>query len=182
MVYTSIPGQPEIIARSSDRTPGEFVYSFMSADGSISLNTDGSTSAVTFSYIVPSIRSAHISRMNMLLLDQNQRPSLFGAQTALTNGCRLITIASGVGPAEETFDFCDGRTIKANIDFAFLAGIDNETDTAPADDARYIRWTIEKAGHPLLLRGGEGIAMVIQDDLSSMDDFRILVQGVLLPV
>ena len=112
-------------------------------------------------------------------MDPNQRPSLFGAQAALAVGCRLISIGAD---GEETFDFCDGATLQKNSDFALLAGIDDELDSGPADDGRYIRWTIEKAGHPLLLQTGEGISMVIQDDLTAMDEFRILVQGVLLPV
>jgi len=181
MVYGSIPGPQPQIALPSDRTPGGFIYSFMSLNGSISLNTDGAGSAKTFSYIVPSGRSAHIERMNMVLLGANQRPSLFGAVASLTTGCALITIDNSLAQTK-TFDFCDDETIKMNLDFAFLAGVDVEVDTAPADDARYVRWTIEKAGHPLLLRDGEGICMVIQDDLTGMGDFRILVQGVLLPV
>lgn len=179
MLYRIVPGQIEVIALPSDRTPGGFIYSFMSADNSVSLNTDAAGSVITFSYTVPAGRRAHISRMNMVIFDAGQRPSLFGGIASLTTGCRLISIDSA---GAETFDFCNGQEIKTNADFAFLSGIDNETDTAPADDARYIRWTIEKAGHPLLLEETEGICMVIQDDLTGLDDFKILVQGVLLPV
>ena len=184
MVYTSIPGQPEQIALPSDRRPADFVFSFLSANGSTSLNTNGAGSAVTFSYIVPSSRSAHITRCNILLMCPNQRPSLFGGRASLETGIKLITIDTSVGttPGVETFDFCDDETIKTNADFSLLAGVNVELDSAPADDARYVRWTIEKAGHPLLLKGGEGISMVVQDDLSVMDDFRVLIQGVLLPV
>ena len=78
------------------------------------------------------------------------------------------------------FDFLDGETIKTNADFTFLAGVDNKVDAGVANAARYVRWTIAKAGQALLLRGGEGIGMVVQDDLSGMVDFKILVQGVLL--
>ena len=177
MVYGSIPGPSPTVALPSDHTAGGFIFSFLRANGSTSLNTDAAGSAVTYSYTVPSTRSAHIARCNMVLFDADQYPGRFGDQESLTTGCKFVTIGTD---GAQAFDFLDGETIKTNADFTFLAGVDNKVDAGVANAARYVRWTIAKAGQALLLRGGEGIGMVVQDDLSDMVDFKILVQGILL--
>ena len=177
MVYGRVPGPSPTVALSSDHTAGGFIFSFLRAIGSTRLNTNAAGSAVTYSYTVPSTRSAHISRCNMVLLDADQYPGRFGGVTSLTTGCKFITLEAD---GSQAFDFLDGETIKMNADFTLLAGTDNNVDAGPTNAGRYVRWTIAKAGQALRLRGGEGIGVVVQDDLSGLVDFKILVQGVLL--
>ena len=74
-------------------------------------------------------------------------------------------------------DLLDGQTVKTNLNLAWLAGFDVLTDTAVL-----VRWTLERAGKQLLLRPGDFIELVVQDNLSSITAFSIMIQGYNYPL
>lgn len=52
------------------------------------------------------------------------------------------------------------------------------------NDLLLVRWTFEKAGHPMILADGDGdfLEVVVNDDLTGLVDHRFLAQGIRQPV
>lgn len=76
-------------------------------------------------------------------------------------------------------DFLDGSTIKANHQWTQLAGTDNPITAAAGDDEFSVRWTLSSGlGDQLSIGPTEDLRATVQDDLSAMTYFRIMVQGV----
>ena len=157
--------------------PGNFVFAFL-RNGSASKNmaVDGTT-PVNFDYTAPA-SGAHISRLNMHMADAGMSPygEFGGLGSILTNGCTIKVFASN--GTTVLIDFFDGETWKRNSDIVALAGIDLSPDPDAGIDSNPIRWTISKAGDTLKLGPNEIIRMTISDDLSDMDEFFCMVQGV----
>lgn len=91
---------------------------------------------------------------------------LFGNLPALTNG--IIVKVNGVQIA----------LWKTNLDIALMIQIlDTPTVLAKSDRAMLGTWNLENAfGKPILINSN-GIEFIIQDDLTSLVDFHVFVQG-----
>jgi len=129
-----------------------------------------------FGYTVPAGQTLYLSRVNFLITDGGVKPDTFGGLSALTNGC-TVKIHDAAGTAR--LDFMAGQTIKANSQFAYLAGADIQPVAGTAIDSLPIRWTIGKAfsGRSLRLPQGWSIRWTNNDALTGLNEFRAMLQG-----
>lgn len=152
-----------------------FIYKFL-VDNNSNVNMAGAstTATATFAFNVPAGRIASLERVNFRITDGTIRPTKFGGENALTNGL-IVRVVDSAG--SEILDFYDGQTIKRNVDFASISGIDVELDSVASDDMFTVRWTIEKAGAGLLLTSGQSFQIIRRDNLVGVTDFFAMVQG-----
>ena len=131
---------------------------------------------VLYDYTVPAGKTAVLARINLFLTDAGQDMLKFGGVSARTNGLKVYTKdAAGATITNFTTD----TTIKKNADWALFAGPDGATTDVlgAGDDTLVVRWTLEKSGRPISLDAGESFIVQVQDDLTSVTEFRAQVQG-----
>ena len=153
---------------------GKFVFEYLK-NGTVSdANVDASASAQNFDYTATSRFT--LQRLNFVMVDGGAGYGEFGGLgAALTNGLKF-QVLSGSTVLE---DFgTDDVPIKTNEDFGALAGVDNIIHPAAGDDSHPVRWTIAKAGKPMLIEKDQIIRMIVNDDLSDLSKFRVMIQGV----
>ncbi len=162
--------------------PNKFVYEYVEhvsgPSGGDGTNMNGNASLGD-----PSIYELDVgihwllARINMGIFDAGPTFAKFGGIAALTNGVQIL-IVDNDGVVLQ--DFTGGRPITKNADFNYLAGIDSVIDTSAGQDLVRIRFTILRAGDNMLLLPGHKIRFVIQDDLSGIDEFRAMGQGLIV--
>jgi hypothetical protein len=140
------------------------------------MNVDGST-PVLFKWQVPATRTFNLARFNWVFTDTGMRNGQFGGMVGpLTNGLQL-----GVWDSSDTLikDFTNGENIKANEEFAALAGVDNVISFSAGDDAIPIRFSVDKAasGKPAEIPGGFYVGCWVNDDIDAIEKLRCMVQG-----
>lgn len=137
-------------------------------------------SPVGFQYVVPSRMIFKYARMNLSIQDTDIRPSRFGGIGALTSGC-IIRVANSDDDDSTVLDFTNGEPIKANREFTLLVGVDVPFIDAANEDWLPIRFTINRGlgGKSMILTEGQKIQFIIQDDLTNLEFFRVMVQGYL---
>ncbi len=151
------------------------LYKFLKdGGGSISMNVDGSVTPVEFTYKCPDNYQAILRRINISIFDGGPTGNEFGGIPALTNGVHFCTRGTD---GKEIFNFTEGGDIKQNRAFGLLAGPDWALATGAGVDAVTVRWTFEKAGKQILLLPGEEFVVIIQDDLTAIDDMGMQIQG-----
>lgn len=102
-------------------------------------------------------------------------PNTFFGASALTNGL-LIQALNGSDVVQQHFG-TDDVPITEHHTLASLAGNDIDRDTSANQAAIDIRWTIDKAGKPVLLQPGWKFRVVVRDALDALVDLRVMVQG-----
>lgn len=157
-----------------------FLFEFLRnpLDDDHDMVVNGASVPVNFQYLVPSGKTAQISRLNFQIIDGGIGYNEFGGLgSVLTNGL-LIKVLDTDGTTV-LIDFMDGETIKSNEDFNALAGVDTVTTPAAGDDQLAIRWTIARAndGGSMTLHEGQILRVTVQDDISALTKFQIMVQG-----
>lgn len=167
---------------------GSLIYSFLTADGATdgNLNLDWEDDAPTSSttvatYVCPADYIAKIHRVIIEIQDTGViGVGLYGAASGLTNGWGL-----GVYDTDGTLliDLCDGHRIKTNGDIAGMC-YDTTFNNAGAGNLGYInaRWTFAKAGQPIVLKAGQYIGLLLEDDYSDLAQHRFFLQGGLTKV
>ena len=156
---------------------GEPLYK-LAANGTItSMAATGSLATpLKYKFTVPTGRKAVIHRICSRLVDNGIQTTLFGGIGARTNGVKLVTTnSSGTIITNYTTDI----TMKKNADWALLAGPDGafETVQGAAEDSFVVRWTLDRAGQNVWLEGGESFEIWVQDDLTSLTEYEVMIQG-----
>ena len=166
----------------SGKHPSHFVFKLFTrlsgpaGTAEYDMNTDSDATASIFQYIVPVGQTHLIQRINFQLVDASVGALDFGGiNGGLTNG---LSIGAHNKETGLMIDFLDGMKIKFNTDFSLLAGADIQITELTGEDQLPIRWTIAKAGAPFRLQAQESLRITINDDLSPLDIFRAMVQGV----
>lgn len=149
------------------------------------MKVDGSSTSVIFSFappietIDPSVWS--ITRlMFTMICDSLPDDGLFGNTAKLTNGLTFrIKRDSDVILQKSNF--------KDNSDFAAETyDVEYTTRSVPAGSygmrCRYSFGGDDKHGNPIVLDGavGDSLEIIVQDDLTSLTQFRVIAQGVIL--
>lgn len=168
----------------SAKTPDEYVYEYLrrisgpaSASGNLyDMDTDSDLQNSVFEYQVPTNQTFRLARVNFELVDGAMQVNRFGGINTLASGC-LFRIVN-VGGSVTLLDFTNGVPIQRNADFAPLAGVDSVIEPAAGDDMLPVRFSIFKAGAPMLIAGGQRVQWTNRDDLSGLTVFRAMVQGV----
>lgn len=154
------------------------LYKFLKNDGgALSMNVNGSVTAVDFYYRCPDNVQAVLARVNISIFDAGPTGAEFGGIPALTKGIQfLIKDDSG----KVLFDFLDGDGVKQNRGFGLLAGPDWALATGAGVDAVTVRWTFARAGRQVLLKPGQGFVCTVRDDLTAVNDMGMMLQGYFL--
>jgi hypothetical protein len=115
--------------------------------------------------------------MNVHAIDDNfNNATLYGSIVgALTNGIS-IHIENSAGDTVKDFTPIN---IKRSHDWALLAGVDSSVIGAAGADALKIRWTFMRGYDDIILNGdkGEKLVLTIRDNLTTMVDQLVMVQG-----
>ena len=156
--------------------PENLLFSLLRVDGtgSVEMNVDGSVTAVSFRFVVPTAKRVFISRVLFDIVDSGIRPNRFGGVGNLTNG---LTVKFHDADDSLLIDPLDGVKIKQNADFTIIAAIDAPIIDAVGDDHLPVRWTIARTGHAMDLTAGQYLEVIISDNLSPITQFRTMVQG-----
>lgn len=143
------------------------------------INPDASVDESIFEYRSPADGNGDLLfRCNMFIVGDNPNNEKFGGVAGpLTNGV-IFEVTDAVNA--EVLDFEDTLTVKKNLDFILLAGVDMEivNGSMGSDDSVRVRWTFLHAGSPLVLAAGSAFRVRVNDDISGNSEFRAMVQGV----
>ena len=143
--------------------------------GSYNLNVDGDNLPRAFFYAPED--TVIIVRVIFNMVDNGMQPTTFGGIQAGIAGGLEVTQQDTEGNV--LLDFLDGVPIRRNADFSRLAGRDAEIQRSPGADHLAVRWTIgaHGTGEPLRLWRGQRFVVAVRDNLSSLDSFRVVIQG-----
>jgi hypothetical protein len=126
--------------------------------GTVEMNVDGSITPVKFRF-TESTRRIALHRINVYGIGSSLGPHKFVGLAALTNG---LTIKLHSGDDDSVIlDYTADRTIKIDADWVLV----------------YIRWTLDKAGSPPVMRVGDYVEITVNDNLSTITHFRAMAQG-----
>ena len=103
----------------------------------------------------------------------------FGGIAALTNGVKIEVLNAS---AAVVLDLLDGRTIKNNAEFNYLAS--TTLQITGGADAVFADMNIGRGFstiHHFHLPAGYKIRWTVQDNLTGIEEFRVLVYGHLEP-
>lgn len=158
----------------------DFIYKFLkNTAGSADMNVNATSTAQQIFWYGPSTgANTCVNRLLIMVLDANIEPTTFGGVASLASGV-IITAHDTNGT--QLLDFSDGKPIANNSQWTYLAGTDApvlDSGAGPGTDRVAVRWTIGRAGSSLNLRAGQSIRFTIQDDLSTLVEFRAMVQGI----
>ena len=157
--------------------PENFLFEYLKDSGDPEMNVDG-TVAKIYEYVVPADKALVIARLNILMVDATIEPDKFGGLAALTNGLTIEALS----PSDAVLkDYCNGVPIKATSEFIALAGEGFQVDKQGAAlDQLAVRWTLAKAGNEVLMTEGYKFRVTVQDNLSTITKFRMMLQGQIL--
>jgi hypothetical protein len=165
------------------KRPGQFTYAFFKRESGPAGGSDSDMNVAAslatpsvFSYVVPVGETLLVERVNFQMVDNSIGALDFGGISGgLDNGLTIKTYNHEGGAM---VDFLNGEVIKRNADFSLLAGSDMVIAELQGKDQLPIQWSIGKAGAQMQLLARESIKIIINDDLSSIDIFRAMIQGV----
>lgn len=164
----------DVLLHDTPFLPSDFTFQFL-ADTTVSGSIDMVVAATTtFAYQSPANTTTHITRCCFSMQDIGITGNKFGGLAVLTNGLK-IRVVDQTGTV--LLDFLDGQTAKSNQDLAALSGGDIGTEGAGANTALW-RWTIRNAGGCLRLNPLEKFEVMVQDDLTGIDEFQWMVHGI----
>lgn len=171
----STPSNLRVNSMSSALPAQYHIFSTLTSNGTDSMNTSGQTSAVTFSY--SSTNPVMLHRAIVQIVDKGMNVTDFGGISGgLANGMEVCVTDSD---STVLLDYTAGLPIKINSDWVRLAGVDVDRDsnTGAGDDGFSVRWTIAKSGVPLMLGSGQSFNFVVNDSLTALTQFHVIVQG-----
>lgn len=183
-VYSN-PNRPMDVSMAS-AGPDKFIYenvicvSGPQGPTSESLVTDSSATDSIFEYQVPAEKIALISLVNFFFADMSIKPTSFaGISNGLANGC-LFQVIDSDGVAI-LLDFFGGTPLVTNDQFVKIAGRGSVSNFSTGSaDLLAIGITIEKVGKPMRLTAGQRIRWTNRDNLSTIINAAMMVQGVYL--
>ena len=151
----------------------EFIYRYLDSDGDGTGTKDMSTTADEY-FITDADQRMFITRSLWHITDVGApTAALFGAATALTNGC-LLLLRDEDGAT--VLDLTDEVPIKANGDLARVCFNVEYSGFGAGAQSITGRWTFEKAGGPLEIPEGWSLVCKTQDTIAP-DSMYVMVQG-----
>ena len=147
--------------------PADAIYQLMSTDGhGGGLTSLVQTSGKTFKITAPQNTEYILVRMNVYLEDDGQfRGDRYGSSSALSNGI-VIRVLDTDGST--LLDFTNGWAIKKIGHWSLLAGVDVAgTNYTTGNNTWLVRWTMAKAGKEIILKPGQSMALITQDNMGA---------------
>jgi hypothetical protein len=142
--------------------------------GSIEMNVDGSATPVPFQYRVPEGKVLYLSRVHVVITDTLMGWDRFAGVPELTNGIRVRLLDED----GTVYQALDGMPFRVNADMALLGDV--EVKDIPAQQLRLLQMNWDLAGLNLRIGAGHCFCILIQDDLSAIPYFRVMLRGMLL--
>lgn len=154
----------------------DHIYDFLKNAGSPDMRVAGSLGTpINFDFTPATGKAVIVERCVSVLLDAGMAALEFANLAALTNGVRIIVLDTD--GTTEVKDYTP-EPIKNNSHWSYLAGVDGKIENATGVDALPVRWTLSRSGGALLLKNGQTLRVIIQDDLSAgIDEFKMIVHG-----
>ncbi len=160
-----------IVEQTDTARPGKQFIQFLENVGSKIMNVDGSVTPVTFTAAPPTGKTWFVHTITLVIEDGAIQFPKFGGINALTNGLDIKVKESGL--AEETL-----ANIKKNSEFyTFASGI---TIESAGVDLLIIHFRIKiNSGTTFQLTdsNSEFFKAIVNDDLTSIDNFNMLIRG-----
>ena len=166
-------------------TPRQYLFEHLDDGSTDNMNVNGASTAVNYDYTVPTDKVVGLSRINWHVLDNaKQDLSGFFSLPALTKGLLFQILDDDGSTVLQDFDTTD-HPITKTADVYNLAGIDLEDDVSGNESRFGIRWSIYKAAGGdsagvMKLTAGQVVRCKVQDDLSGLTEFHMMVQGTIL--
>jgi len=161
-----------IITLMPDPRPGLRIAEFLESGGSSTMNIDGSVTPVTFSAAPPTGKKWFIHSVTLVIEDASINFTRFGGiPGGLTNGIEIRAKEGGL--AEATLG-----TFKTNGDFHVFT-TDIRIDSAATDFLTVDANIKENTGTTLELANAnsEIFKIIVNDDLTALDRFNVLIKG-----
>ena len=164
---------------SANLPPTKIYYQYMKNDaGSVEMNVDGSASATKFYISCPEDDELELHRAMITIYDtKNMQPEEYGdLGSSLSAGWEMKVMSSD--GTTVLGDLTGGVPIKTNANLAqvcYDVDIMNMLNTTNA--LLKARWTFTKGGHPVFLKPGQRLEVIIDDDLTGLLSQRIMIQG-----
>lgn len=158
--------------RINDPYNGKFFSHHLKNGAAYAMNVNGSVAPVDFILTPPVNKIYRVYRMILVMQDSAMNHSKFGGIAGgIANGLLLKITEDGV---ERNLS---EHPIKTNNEFHHLA-YDVQVHSA-VSDILSVRWTFAKAGTILRLKNSKSdqVKATVQDNLTGLDDFEILLQG-----
>lgn len=150
-----------------------YIYSHLRNAGSPDMRVNGSVTPVNFDLQINALW--YLYQLNVIISDAGMTALKFGGIAALTNGVRIQILAS-----DETLiiDLHESTGIKMNIDWFDLASIGSVIQDFPTSDIFKVGIPLERGGVPMELKADSIIRFIIQDDLTALDYFEVIANGI----
>jgi len=175
-VTTTTDGAKELLdvnSRNAPR-PGTFVNKLAVDSGaSPDLTVDGSVTPVEFNVVASTGKIFYVRELAIILQDNSMNYTKFGGRTALTNGLSVEVKEGG----EAVRDIPIG-SIKTNAGFA-LAGAGVQLTSANTDllVVLFNIWSKTGTSFKLVDSDSDFFRVTVNDDLTSLDNFTVVVEG-----
>lgn len=167
--------------RSTILAPEDHLLSHLkrAADNPAEMNVNGSiANPQIFEFVVPSgavFKRLEVFRIDLFILDNNLTWEGFGGRSQLSNGL-LIQALDDQNNIQHNFD-TDVQPIRRNSDFVSLAGNNVNFSEAPGLDLLTVEWYLFRTGSSFSLWPNWSFRITVQDDLTSLNRFRSMIQG-----
>lgn len=151
-----------------------YINEFLKNSDSRDMTNDYSSTATDFEY--EPTEKCKIYRMMIYIEDNSSMKyeDFGGITNGLTNGIR-VWYKETSGSSKVYID--GGFAVKTNRDFAKLC-YDVDIKTAGSGNNHFAsRWTFANSGTLIYLNSGGSIGVTLNDDLSSLVQFEIVIQG-----
>jgi hypothetical protein len=150
--------------------PNKFISKYLvDESNSNNMAVDASVSK-SFKYVVPVGFVAMIARMNICVLDGESYPNRWGG-ISMSKG---ITFKIHDEDDSVMLDMTDGEAIKNTACMGLMSG----TNIVFSSRGCAIEWDIEHCDSPVRISANQYISAVINDNLSGLDFFKIMVHGI----
>ncbi len=160
----------------------KFIINFVGIGGDDSasdLNVDGDTVPQFAWWVSEDITI--VSSINLIIMDNNGwQIDGFGGLGVLDNGLRLAIVDDPTNEASAN-EVGPGLTMQQHHDWSVItaAGDIHELRSNDGRGVYSATWMPHKTlGRPLRINAGGGVLVTIQDDLSSLSFFKILINGI----
>jgi len=156
---------------SENPFPGLSFSSFLENVGSSDMRVDGSGTPVTFTTAPPTGKIWYIHTIDVIIEDTGMNFTKFGGLTALTNGVDFKVKQNGLSEAALA-------TVNRNGDFYIFAN-DAFIESSTTDIlVAHIRVQINTGTTMKLIdSNSDSFSVVVNDNLTSLDVFQVLLRG-----
>jgi len=151
------------------------VNEFLKLSASPFMNVDGSVTPKVFS-VSPALLGVNFLVLSRLLVHIEDNGAItaddYGALATLSSGLRIQKTIGGI-----TYNLDGGLPITGNTHWARLAFDMKEHVFGSGNNFVTARWTFGATGIPMILQGADVLFVTVNDDLTTLVEHTMLVQG-----